>query len=137
VTPPLVAAARAYLGTPFLHRGRTPVGLDCAGLVWRAYADLGVLLPDVRIYGREPYRNGLEAAMVRALGEPVARHPAAGDVLLIRFDREPHHIGIAADYPHGGLSLLHAHGMAGCVVEHRLNKTWRDRIVAVFRREPT
>lgn len=132
----LITAARAYLGVPFRHRGRTQAGLDCAGLVWRAYADLGLVLPDVRIYGREPHRNGLQEAMVRALGEPVARHPQAGDVLLMRFDLEPHHIGIAGDYPHGGLSLIHAHGMAGGVVEHRLNKTWRDRIVAVFRREP-
>ena len=133
----LIAAARRYLGVPFRHRGRTSAGLDCAGLVWRAYADLGLVLPNVRIYGREPHRNGLQEAMVRALGEPVDRHPQAGDVLLMRFDLEPHHIGIAADYPHGGLSLIHAHGLAGRVVEHRLNKTWRDRIVAVFCRELT
>lgn len=131
----LVAAARRYLGVPFRHRGRTAAGLDCAGLVWLAYADLGLKLPDVRIYGREPHRNGLEDAMVRALGEPVSRWPMAGDVLLMRFDKEPHHIGIAAEYPHGGLSLIHAYGTAGKVVEHRLDQTWQDRIVAVFRRE--
>lgn len=131
----LVSAARAYLGVPFRHRGRTSAGLDCAGLVWRAYADLGLVLPDVRIYGREPHRNGLQEAMVRALGEPVARHPQAGDVLLMRFNKEPHHLGIVGDYVHGGLSLIHAYGTAGRVVEHRLDDTWRSRIAAVYRLE--
>lgn len=131
----LIAAARRYLGVPFRHRGRTPAGLDCAGLVWRAYADLGLVLPDVRIYGREPHRNGLVNAVERAFGVQVERDPIPGDVLLFRFDREPHHLGIAGDYVHGGLSLIHAHGMAGKVVEHRLDDLWRGRIMAVYRME--
>ena len=132
----LVQAARQYLGVPFRHRGRTPKGLDCAGLIWLAYADLGVILPDVRIYGREPHRNGLVEAVDRALGSAIIANPQPGDVLLMRFNREPHHLGIVGDYAHGGLSLIHAYGTAGKVVEHRLDPLWQGRIVAVYRLEP-
>lgn len=135
MTPPIVKAARAYIGVPFKHRGRTYGGLDCAGLIWRAYADHGVILPDVRIYGREPHKNGLEGAVFAAFGNPAARAPEPGDVLLMRFEREPHHLGIVGDYAHGGLSLIHAYGTAGKVVEHRLDEAWRGRIVAVYRRD--
>ena len=132
----LVSAARRYLGVPFRHRGRTSRGLDCAGLIWLGYADLGVVLPDVRIYGREPHRNGLVEAVGRALGSAVIGPLQPGDVLLMRFDREPHHLGVVGDYAHGGLSLIHAYGTAGKVVEHRLDDLWRGRIVAVYRLEP-
>ena len=132
----LVAAARAYLGVPFRHRGRTSAGLDCAGLLVAAYRDLGVQLPDLRVYGREPHRNGLERAVEAAFGSPADRGPCIGDVLLMRFERDPHHLGIVGDYAHGGLSLIHSYGTTGRVVEHRLDDLWRGRIVAVYRREP-
>jgi cell wall-associated NlpC family hydrolase len=132
---PLVQTARQYLGVPFRHRGRTFAGLDCAGLLWRSYADHGVILPDIRIYGREPHKNGLEAAVVAAFGVALDRAPEPGDILLMRFEREPHHLGLVGNYAHGGLSLIHAYGTAGKVVEHRLDDTWRGRIVAVYRRD--
>jgi len=131
----LVTAARRYLGVPFRHRGRTRAGLDCAGLIWRSYADLGVILPDIRIYGREPHRNGLERVVKAGFGCAAARDPEPGDVLLMRFEREPHHLGFVGDYAHGGLSLIHAYGTAGKVVEHRLDALWRGRIVTVYRRD--
>lgn len=133
---PVVAAARAHLGAPFRHRGRKPSGLDCAGLLVLAYRSLGVELPDIRIYGREPHRNGLVRAVEAGFGSPLPRDPEPGDVLLMRFEEEPHHLGIAGDYVYGGLSLIHAYGTAGKVVEHRLDDLWRGRIVAVYRRDP-
>jgi soluble lytic murein transglycosylase-like protein len=42
----VVAAAKKYLGTPYRFGGTDPAkGLDCSGLVQRAYADLGIALP--------------------------------------------------------------------------------------------
>ncbi|QIM21925.1 transglycosylase SLT domain-containing protein [Phycicoccus sp. HDW14] len=43
-----VAAASQYLGVPYVWGGTNPrTGLDCSGLVQRAYADVGVHLPRV------------------------------------------------------------------------------------------
>jgi uncharacterized protein YijF (DUF1287 family) len=58
-----------------------------------------------------------------------------GDVVWMRFEKEPQHLGIVGDYVHGGLSLIHAYNGAGVnrVVEHRLDDTWRARIVAAWR----
>jgi cell wall-associated NlpC family hydrolase len=129
----LVASSRKYLGVKFRHMGRGPNVLDCAGLILRAYADIGVKLPDLKHYGREPHKDGLRGAVVRALGDNLNRPPIVGDVLLMAFDRDPHHLGIVGDYMYGGLSLIHAYGDVGKVVEHRLDYAWRKKVLEVYR----
>lgn len=131
----LIDSARKYLGVPFKHRGRTAAGLDCAGLGWIAYHDLGIDLPDVRAYGREPFKNGLMQGLEAALGAPVNEKPAHGDVVVMRFERDPHHVALIATAPYGNyLTMIHADSMHGCVVEHRLSDDWLKRIVCVYRK---
>lgn len=136
----LVEAARRYKGVRFRHRGRTAKGLDCAGLAWLAYSDCGVALPDFRLYGREPHEDGLVRHITAALGAPIAIAPVraaqlvVGDVIVLRFDAEPHHVAIVADYRFGGLALLHADGHTGRVLEHRLADDMVRRVTHVFRR---
>jgi cell wall-associated NlpC family hydrolase len=137
----LVASARKYLGVPFKHRGRTPNGLDCAGLAWLAYADLGYTPPDLTRYGSTPFRDGLMQAMQAALGAPVWCGRAVprdvlqvGDVVVMRFVEEPHHVAIVCDSTTHGVGLLHCYGNIGYVVEHGLDAMWQARILAVFRR---
>jgi cell wall-associated NlpC family hydrolase len=134
--------ARTYIGTPWKHRGRKRSGLDCAGLVWRVYADLGLLLPDIKLYGREPHRDGLMTAVREAFGAPVPGSMQPGDVLVMTSGvlgaTEPHHMGIVGD---GGttmhdLSLIHADGSYGVsrVLEVGLAEQYRKRIASVFRK---
>lgn len=132
----LVDSARKYIGVKFRHAGRSSAGLDCAGLGWLAFSDLGIDLPDVRGYGREPFKNGLMQGLEAALGAPIASDPQPGDVVVMRFDRDPHHIALIANAPYGKeLTMIHADSTHGKVVEHRLSDDWRNRIVAVYRKE--
>lgn len=132
----LADAARKYIGVRFRHRGRDRKGIDCAGLVWAAYNDLGVTLPDFRLYGREPHRDGLTTHVRNALGDPVDGLQD-GDVLVIRFEREPHHVAVAGSHDYAGtmaLTMIHACGWNGRVLEQRLTPDVVSRITHVFRR---
>ncbi|AEV88789.1 lytic transglycosylase [Actinoplanes sp. SE50] len=78
----VVAAAKKYLGTPYVFGGTDPSkGLDCSGLVRQVYEDLGIKLP----------RNSWQQATA---GRPVASLSDArpGDVLA--FGSPVHHVGI-------------------------------------------
>lgn len=136
----LVAAARARIGTRFRHRGRSDSYLDCAGLGKAVYADCGVELPDFVLYGREPVKDGLVARITEALGEPVAIAPVqthamqVGDVIVLRFEVQPHHVSLVGDYIFGGFSMIHADGHTGKVIEHRMAPDHVKRITHVFRR---
>lgn len=137
---PLIAAARTYIGVKFRHRGRSRNGLDCAGLIKASYWDCGVDLPDFLLYGSEPHDDGLISHINDALGEPVLSAPAPrrllqiADVIVQRFDQEPHHVAFVSDYPVGGLAMIHADGHTGRVVEHRLSDDHIKRITHVFRK---
>lgn len=134
----IVAAARAEIGTPFRHQGRTPGwALDCAGLVVTVAAALGADYIDQQGYSRHPSDGLLEAAMD---GQPCLERVAladmqAGDVLLMRFAGDPQHLAIFAGFNEQGQSetIIHAEIKARKVCEHRLSDEWRGRIVRVYR----
>ena len=127
----LIAAARACLATPFHHQGRQPgVGLDCAGLLIVALRAVGIEALDLPAYGRRPHGGELETmldAQPYLLRLPL-NSMRDGDVLLMRFFRDPQHLALYA-----GGTILHAYEAAGQVVEHRMDSRWAQRIVRVYR----
>ena len=131
----IVAAAREWIGTPYLHQASLRgVGCDCLGLVrgvWR------------EVIGAEPEQPGpysadwAEAGGVESLALAGARHfvpiapdsIAEGDVLLFRW--KPHvpakHLAIAT----GRDLMIHAHDGAQ-VCEVALTPWWRRRMAFAF-----
>lgn len=135
----LADAARTYLGVRFRHRGRSRNGVDCAGLGVLAYKDCGMELPDFTLYGREPHKNGLVGYMTAALGDPLPTGSLLqdGDVLVMRFDKEPHHVAIVGTADYGGtqaLNIIHSDGYVGRVLEQRLTPDMSDRITHIYRK---
>jgi cell wall-associated NlpC family hydrolase len=130
----LVESARKYLGVPFRHRGRLPSRLDCVGLIVIARQDCGYeVRNDEKHYGREPHADGLREHLQLEFGQPCS-DIQVGDIALIAYNTEiPHHVAIVGDYVYGGLSLIHADGLIGRVVEHRLDDKWRGLILETYR----
>lgn len=121
----IVDEARSYIGCRWHHQGRSRAGVDCVGLVIRVAHALGLSDFDIADYSRQP-----DPAMMRALlalhMEPVGQ-PQIGDVLLMKFEREPQHVAIVTDQ-----GIIHAYAQTRRVVEHRLDSLWKSRIVGAY-----
>jgi len=128
----IVAAARAMLGTPFRHQGRTPgKSLDCAGILRMALLENGIDVPDVVGYSRRP--DGI--TLTRYLNthfEPLPINEAKdADIIEMCFEKWPQHLGMIAS-KHGRRTIIHASMQNLKVVEHGLDGEWGGRIVRAF-----
>ena len=128
----IVAEARSWLGTKWLHQGRLKgKGVDCIGLVYMTAVSLGM----VRDVVLPPYeRRVTDNVMLMLCNKHLLRRstPAAACVVTMRFEGEARHMGILADYPHGGFSIIHSYAVARKVIEHRLDSLWQSRITGYF-----
>ena len=137
----IVAAARGWIGTRFHHQGRSRNGVDCLGLLVGVARELelqstqGALLvkSDVQDYGHIPDGKKLRATLGGLMQEVQGDAMQAGDVLLMRFEREPQHLAIVSDHPQGGLGIIHAYAAARKVVEQRLDALWKSRVISIYR----
>ncbi|QUJ77412.1 peptidase [Sulfitobacter albidus] len=132
----IVAAARGWIGTPYVHQAATRgAGSDCLGVVrgiWReVYGHEPEAVPAYSMDWSEPEgEERLWRAALRHLA-PVAT-PAPGCVLLFRMraGSVAKHLGVMTaegDAP----AFVHAYSGHG-VVESPLSAPWRRRIVATF-----
>ena len=117
----VVAAARAWIGTPWVHQHRTQgVAVDCAGLVIGVARQLGIVPACFDVNGYERYPDGSLVSLCSTYMDPVSKADMRpGDVLVVAVDQDPQHLGILGDYRHGGLSLIHSALHRG-VIETRL-----------------
>ncbi len=138
MSAPVIAEARRWLGTPYVHQAsRLGAGADCLGLVrgvWRAlYQTEPELPPAYTMDWSEPQgEERLWAAALRHLIPKPLEAEAAGDVLLFRMRAGgvAKHLGIlsqAGSAPY----FIHAYSGHG-VVESPLSAPWARRVVARF-----
>ncbi|GAB1479648.1 peptidase [Paracoccaceae bacterium] len=133
----VVAIAREWLGTPYLHQASCKgAGTDCLGLlrgIWREI--MGAEPEPVPAYtadwseaeGREDLLAAVQLWLL-----PVTE-PRAGDVLVFRMraGAVAKHLGIASEV---GAAPRFIHAYSGhAVVETALSEPWRRRIAARFR----
>lgn len=124
----IIRHARTMLGTPFHHQGRIAGrGLDCIGLILVTGRALGLTDFELDVYPRLPQGDRL-IRTAREAGFIEIEAALPGDVLCLRFDGDPQHLGFLTDR-----GILHACQRAGSVIEHRIDANWRRRIVARFR----
>jgi cell wall-associated NlpC family hydrolase len=135
----IVAAARAYVGTPFLPTGRVKGhGIDCLGLLICAGWDTGRIPRhfDVKGYSQNPDGVTLLAQARQNLPVEIksARDLQPGNIVVTESIGRPSHFGIIGDYGNG-LSLIHASNNHRKVIEHRLIFCFGMRFVAGFKFE--
>ena len=129
----VLAAARAWIGTPYLHQSSVQgVGCDCLGLargIWRALH--GDELWEVPPYSRDWGEAGRREVLAEAARAALIEIPldAAGPGTLILFRMVP-----SVPAKHCGLlgasvmrpSLIHAYDRSG-VVEEAFTPAWSRR----------
>lgn len=132
----IVAAARDWIGTPYVHQASLKgVGCDCLGLLRGVWRDVIGEEPEVVAIYTPDWAEArgeelLAAAACRHLDPIGVDHAAAGDVVLFRWRAglPAKHVGILS----GPRSMIHAHeGAAVCEVP--LAAWWRRRIAFAFR----
>ena len=102
--------------------------VDCAGVVIHALGCAGLDVVDQSGYGRTPNKGLLESALKAHNGITKVDDYQAGDILLMRFGREPQHLAIFS-----GGGIIHADEASGVCCEHRLDSKWASRIVRIYR----
>jgi cell wall-associated NlpC family hydrolase len=121
----VVDEARKWLGVRWVHQGRSRAGVDCIGLAIKVAHGLGLSTFDIIDYSRQPDPATMRALMAEHM-ESVAS-PQIGDVLLMRFEKEPQHVAIVTD-----IGIIHAYAQVRRVVEHRLDSVWQGRVVSAY-----
>lgn len=134
----IVAVARGWIGTPYLHQASTKgAGTDCLGLLRGVWRDLlghepEVVPPYTADWSEAAGREDLHAAAGRWLWPVPEGGDAPGQVLLFRMrdGAVAKHLGISASLG-GAETFIHAYTGHG-VVESPLSAPWARRIVARF-----
>ncbi|RRH77406.1 C40 family peptidase [Falsigemmobacter faecalis] len=136
----VVAEARLWLGTPYLHQAsKRGVGCDCLGLlrgVWRGLRGAEpCVVPRYSADWAEAARREVLMAAAEAYLTPLPPEapPEPGEVLLFRmFDGAiAKHLGFRGRTGAAG-SFIHAYSGHG-VVESALTPPWARRIVGRYR----
>lgn len=145
----IVAAARAWIGTPYRHQASLRgVGCDCLGLVrgvWRDVYGSDAEVPPAYSpdWAEATGEETLLAAAVRHCRPITLEEMAPGDLLVFRWRTglPAKHCGILvamSSCPSDRRSstpsarMVHAYDAAGAVAEGSLADEWRRRIAGVF-----
>ena len=134
----IVAAARGWIGTPYLHQASVKAaGSDCRGLIRGVWREVISAEPEsIPAYSQdwsEPAgREDLLAAAGRWLIRKDCADEAPGDVLLFRMrsGAVAKHLGIVG-LVGANASFIHAYTGHG-VIETALSDPWRRKIAARF-----
>ena len=117
----VVREVRSWIGTPYhLAADVKSVGVDCAMLVLRVYADLGLIAPfDPRPYSSDWMLHRSEEIylkLVRERAREIPREDALpGDLVMFKVGRCYAHAGIIVEI--NPLTMVHAYKNARMVVE--------------------
>lgn len=126
----IIAEARTWIGTPWVHQGRLKgIACDCVGMIICVARALEIFPPELdATYSRNPQPK----LMIDYLNQYLDRidgPPQPADVLLLRPHRITQHLGILT----GDNTFIHAIDRHRGVREHILDPRWQRAICGVWR----
>lgn len=120
----VVAAARAWRGTPYHHMADVKgVGCDCAMIFVRVFCDLGLVpMFDPRPYTNDWFNHRGEEKFLSFVppGAFPVEKPDLGDVIVFKYGRCFSHGGIVTKTE--PLTIVHAYAPARRVVEEEIHR---------------
>jgi probable lipoprotein NlpC len=113
----VVFYAKSYLGTPYAYGGNTKNGIDCSGLIHKAYQKQGVRIPRTV---NELRKKGKRISVDRA---------KKGDIVFFRTSRKRKltHAGIVVQVRKGIPQFIHASTSRGVMISSLANAYWEKR----------
>lgn len=124
----IVEEAKTWMGTPFKHQGRIKgLGVDCVGLIIGVAHTFQLTDFDYTHYTHQPDGFLMRQLLDQHLQSISIQAAKAGDIVLMRFETQPQHVGILSHY-----GIIHAYAQVRRCVEHRLDAVWRSRIVGAY-----
>jgi len=128
--------ARGQLGIRWKHQGRTVNGVDCIGLVLTTGRLLNIPNCDFEMknYRREPDGITLNEILSKYMVRKSKGSMLSGDVLEFnQIDYKwPIHVAFLCNSYMGYQTMIHSLMTERKVVEHRYDRSWVDKTVAVF-----
>ena len=111
--------AESLLGTPYLYGGSSPAGMDCSGLIWYVFGQLGIEVPRT---SRQQAADSRDVSFEEA---------QLGDIFFFAMDakRGVSHAGIYA----GDGRFIHAPKAGKTVSFAEYNNYWQARLVKIGR----
>ncbi|ARK07422.1 NlpC/P60 family protein [Sphingobium phage Lacusarx] len=126
----VVAEARKWLGTRWVHQGRNEFGIDCAGLLVKVHEGLGLPVEDETNYRRTPTQTRF-LEHIRNQTDYIDA-PEPGAIAVFREQTFPCHTGFFA-MKNGVLTIIHSYIVAKQVVEETFMHDWPRRLVEARR----
>ncbi len=116
----VISAARKYLGTPYKYSGTDRKGIDCSGLMCKAFSEIGISLPH-------------QSEEQSRLGKPLKINELIpGDLVFIgakKGSNKVTHVGLVVNVGGGKVIFIHASTKRGVIEENLLEKWYEPLFI--------
>ena len=115
-----IQSAKKYLGTPYKYSGMDRGGMDCSGLICKAFNDIGVVLP---------HQSGEQSK----LGDDIALNDLKpGDLVFMgatKGSSKVNHVGMVVSVCNSKIIFIHASTKKGVIEENLLEKWYQPLFI--------